>query len=141
MSPARADRLLAWLLRAVGGLLVCALPAVPLPDAAMAAIHRDLLGMGDLPAAPVVGYLARTASLLYAGHGAVMVFVSFDVPRYRPLIVLLGWLNGLFGAACLAVDLAAGMPGWWTAAEGPGIVAVAAATVGLARRGGTGRTG
>lgn len=141
MTPARADRLLAWLLRAVGGLLVCALPAVPLSHRMMAAVHRDALGMGELPDAPVVGYLARTASLLYAVHGAVMLFLSFDVPRYRPLIVLVGWLNGLFGAACLAVDVAAGMPGWWTALEGPTILTAAVLTVALARRGGAARAG
>lgn len=137
MSPARADRCLAWLLRAVGGLLLCALPAVPLPHAAMAAVHSDALGMGTLPDIPIIGYLARTASLLYATHGAVMAFASLDVPRYRPLIVLLGALNGLFGAACFAVDVWAGMPVWWTALEGPVIVAAAVVTVTLARRGGS----
>jgi hypothetical protein len=135
MSPARADRCLAWLLRADGGLLVLALPAVPLPHAWMAAIHRDLLGMGELPAAPVVGYLARTASLLYALHGVILIALSLDVSRYRPLIVLVGVLNGLIGAACVAVDLAVGMPLWWTVLEGPVVVLVAVLTVALARRG------
>lgn len=137
MSSAAADRWLAWLLRAVGGLLVLALPFVPLPHTTMAAIHHDILGMGDLPASAIVGYLARTASLLYAVHGAVMLFVSFDVPRYRPLIVWIGYLNGLFGAACLAVDKVVGMPMWWTLLEGPVIVIVAIVTVALAKRGGS----
>src|SRR5579883_1063343 len=131
MSPARADRRLAWLLRAVGGLLLCALPAVPLPDAWMAAVHRDVLGLGELPRAPIVGYLARTASVLYALHGAIMLFVSFDIPRYRPLIVMIGVLNGSFGAACVVIDAAAGMPVWWTVAEGPVILVVAVAIVAL----------
>jgi hypothetical protein len=135
MTPARADRLLALLLRGVGGLLLLALPAVPLPHAWMDAGHRHVLALGPLPDAVIVGYLARTASLLYAVHGAVMLFASFDVPRYRPLIVLVGVLNGAFGAAAGAVDVCVGMPGWWTLWEGPGIVLVAVATVWLACRG------
>jgi hypothetical protein len=103
----------------------------------MAAVHHDALGMGEMPAAPIVSYLARTASLLYVIHGAVMIFVSFDIPRYRPLIVLIGFMNGLCGAAWVAIDLAAGVPAWWTVVEGPVILAVATVTVALAWRGGT----
>lgn len=135
MTPARADRLLARLLRLIGGFLLLALPAVVLPHPWMDAVHRGVLGLGELPDVPIVHYLARGASLLYAAHGAVMLFVSFDVPRYRPLIILLGCLNGAFGVTACGVDLACGMPGWWAAWEGPGIVLAAVATVWLARRG------
>jgi hypothetical protein len=72
---------------------------------------------------------------LYALHGVMLVGLSLDVPRYRPLVVLAGVSNGLFGAACVAVDLAVGMPLWWVVLEGPVIVGVAVLTVVLARRG------
>jgi hypothetical protein len=130
-----ADVRLAWLLRLIGAALLLALPATVLPYRAMDAVHRHALDLGELPDAVIVHYLARTASLLYAVHGAVMVFVSFDVPRYRPLVVFLGWLNGLFGVCACAVDLAFGMPLWWTAWEGPLIVAAAILTVRLAKLG------
>lgn len=135
MTPPTADRALALLLRLIGAALLLALLAVVLPFPAMDAIHRDALGLGPLPDGVIVQYLSRTVSLLYAVHGAVMVYVSFDVPRYRPLIVVLGVLNGLFGASAFAVDLTFGMPLWWAAWEGPVIVAAAVATVALAARG------
>lgn len=90
----KTDVPLAWLLRLIGASLLLALPAVVLPPSTMDAIHRDALQLGPLPDAVIVQYLSRTASLLYAMHGALMVYVSFDVPRYRPLIVVLGVLNG-----------------------------------------------
>lgn len=135
MTPPKTDRQLAWLLRLIGAALLLALPAVVLPHSTMDAIHRDALRLGSLPDAVIVQYLSRTASLLYAMHGAVLVHVSFDVPRYRPLIVVLGILNGLFGACACGVDLVFGMPLWWAAWEGPLIVAAAAITVWLAKRG------
>lgn len=131
---ASPDVRLAWLLRLIGAALLLALPATVLPYSAMNAVHRDGLGLGELPDAVIVHYLARTASLLYAMHGAVLVFVSFDVARYRPLIVFLGYLNGLFGASACVVDQTFGMPLWWAAWEGPLIVAVAVLTVRLAKR-------
>jgi hypothetical protein len=47
--------------------------------------------------------------------------VSFDVARFRPLIPFLGWLHVGLGAVVLLTDLAAGLPWWWVAGEGPGI--------------------
>jgi hypothetical protein len=44
----------------------------------MAATHA-WLGMGDFPRAPLVDYLARSASLMYAQHGAVFLFLSVTV--------------------------------------------------------------
>lgn len=130
----RSDRQLALLLRVIGVTLLAALPAVLLPYPVMNAVHRDGLHLGPLPDVVIVHYLARTASILFAMHGAVMLFVSFDVPRYRPLIVLLGCLNGGYGLSAYAVDLTFGMPLWWAAWEGPAIVVAAVATVWLARR-------
>lgn len=120
MTPATADTLLKWLLRAVGGVELLAVPFVVLPLSTLGAIH-DRLGLGPLPPGPVVEYMARSLSALYAVHGAVVLFLSFDVDRYRPLITLLGGLHLALGVTVLGVDLAAGVPLYWAAAEGPGI--------------------
>jgi hypothetical protein len=120
-----SDTRLRWLLRAVGVALILSLPAVVLPYRAMNRIHADVLQLGTLPDVVIVHYLARTASLLYAVHGAILLFVSFDVNRYRPLIRFLAVLNGCFGLAACGVDICYGMPLWWAAWEGPLIVLVA----------------
>jgi hypothetical protein len=75
--------------------------------------------MGELPTAPVVEYLARTLSALYAVHGAMVFAVSMDVDRYRPLIVLLAVLHTIGGVVFLGIDLSARMPWYWTLNEGP----------------------
>ena len=114
----RADKAVVLLLRilGVGGLL--ALVPVFMPFAWMAAAHR-WLGLGEMPAALVVEYLARSASALYALFGALFLVVASDLDRYRPLVRFLGVAFTLLVPVFLFIDLAAGMPWWWTAAEGP----------------------
>jgi len=95
-----------------------ALVAVFLPRDAMqwACLH---LGLGEMPAGPLAGYLARSGSLMYALHGAMVLFVSFDVPRYGRLIRLFAWLAVAHGVLLLGIDFTEGMPGWWQCVEGP----------------------
>ena len=123
MAPATADFFLKWLLRLSGGLELLAVPFIAFPLWGMNAIHERWLGLGPLPAGPIVEYLARTLSALYAMHGAVLVALSMNVDRYRPLIRLVGRLHVIGGAVFLAIDIAAGMPWWWTLNEGPPIAA------------------
>ena len=40
--------------------------------------------------------------------------------RYRPLVRFLGVVFTLMSVVLLGVDLAAGVPWWWSASEGPG---------------------
>jgi hypothetical protein len=82
-----------------------------------------------MPEGPLVGYLARSASALYALHGALVLFRSFDVLRYWSLITFLAALAVLHGAVMLWVDLAEGMPVWWTAIEGLGFAATGGAVL------------
>ncbi len=121
MSPRAADAVLKWLLRAVGGVELLAVPFVFFPVPWMDQVHRRVLGLGTLPEGPIVEYMARSLSALYAVHGAVVFALSFDLPRYRPLVRLVGVLHLLLGAAVLATDLSAGMPTPWALGEGPGI--------------------
>lgn len=106
------------LLRIVGTAGLLAIPFILTPDAWMDAIHRRL-GLGPLPAAPVVGYLARSASAFYAILGGLLWTVSFDLRRHRLVLQYLGLAIVLFGVTMLAVDFGQGMPIWWSLAEGP----------------------
>ena len=117
------DSALRWLLRLIGGVELCAIPFLLFPVPWMAAVHDRLLGLGPLPQAPIVEYLARSLAALYAIHGAIVFRLSFDVPRFRPLIAFLGWVHVALGLTIVAIDAASGLPWWWIAGEGPGIVA------------------
>lgn len=132
LSPDHAERLLKLLLRVGGTLTGLALFAVFLPTDRMAAVH-SALGLGEFPATPLVDYLTRTVSALYAFHGAVLWVASFDVERSAPLIRLLGWGNIAFGGLLTGIQLHAGLPGWWIASEGPWVVASGVALLVLLR--------
>ncbi len=74
----RYEKTLALLLRLDAILLLAAVVPSMMPFAWMQAIHRSL-GMGELSGGPLNGYLTRSLSMLYALHGAVMLFLSLDV--------------------------------------------------------------
>src|SRR5690349_2049436 len=122
---ARADKALVILLRFVGVSALFALVAMLMPLSWMAATHR-WLGLGEMPTAPVVEYLARSVSAFYALMGALCLVVAADLERYRPLVRFLGVAFALMSVVFLGIDLAARMPWWWTASEGPGGVAFGA---------------
>jgi hypothetical protein len=127
-----AERLLAWLLRLGAVLTLPAFATALLPAATMAAVHRDL-GLGELVVTPAVDYMARSLSLLYGFHGGLMLLLSFHVRRLAPVVVYLGAMNVVLGAALLAIDLHAGLPGWWVAAEGPPVIGVGVLLLALVR--------
>ena len=103
-----------------------------MPWSWMAATHR-WLGLGELPSAPVVEYLARSISAFYAMFGALCLVVAADVERYRPVAWFLGAAQVAMGIAFVGIDLAAGMPSWWTAWEGPSEIGIGALFMFLAR--------
>jgi len=110
--------LLRWFLRLIGTASLLAILFVPAPYACMNSIHR-LLGMGVLPDAPVVGYLARSTSGFYALLGGLLWVVSFDLARYRRILWYLGVSFVLFGLSLAAIDSIEGLPLFWRVAEGP----------------------
>ena len=128
----RADKALVLLLRFVGVGALFALVAVFMPVSWMAATHR-WLGLGEMPTGPVVEYLARSLSAFYAIMGALCLVLTTDLGRYRPLVRFLGAAFALLSLALLGVDLAAGMPWWWSASEGPGGMVFGALLFVLAR--------
>ena len=112
-SPERA---LIWFLRLTALTLLSALFAVVMPYEWMNDIHR-WLGLSDLPDLPMVGYLTRSLSALYALLGVICWFVASDVRRYLPLLRLTVPLTFFFGAALCAIDVLVEMPHLWTLTE------------------------
>jgi hypothetical protein len=84
----------------------------------MAATHR-WLGLGEMPTAPVVEYLARSLSAFYALLGALLLVMASDPERYRPLLRFLAGAIVLMSVVFTGIDLSAEMPWWWTTFEGP----------------------
>ncbi len=113
---------LAILLRVLGGTDMLAFIAVLMPASWIEFGHQTT-GLGDFPEAPIASYLARSASALYALHGLMIVYMSFDVQRYWHLIGFLARIAVVHGFVMLGIDLAVGMPVWWTALEGPAFAA------------------
>jgi hypothetical protein len=127
MSDQRA-KLLQWYLRLLGTIDCLALVVAFLPRSWIAGSHVAL-GLGDFPAEPVTGYLARSASLLYGLHGLVVLYVSQDVRRYARLIRFLAYVALVHGALLIWIDNVEGMPAWWTWSEGPLLAASGAFTL------------
>jgi len=112
------EKALVMLLRASAVLLLTAVIPAVMPFAWMKVIHR-FLGMGELPEGPIIGYLTRSLSAVYAFHGALVFFVSLDVPRYLPVVKCLAVLCILFGVGMLVLDVVVRMPLFWILCEGP----------------------
>jgi len=127
-EAARAGRGIVLVLRVLGCVDLLALAAVVMPRVWLARGHA-WAGLGELPPGPLVGYLCCSASLLYALHGATVLFVSSDLPRYERLLTFLAAAALVHGAVMLGIDLAKGMPPWWTAVEGPCFPATGAAVL------------
>ena len=111
-------------------LLTALIPAV-MPFVWMKDIHRSL-GMGERPEGPIMGYLTRSLSAMYAMHGALLFFLSLDIRRYLPMVKFLAVLSILFGSGMLVLDFTVGMPRSWIAGEGPFIIALGGVMLWLA---------
>ncbi len=112
------ERKLAFVLRALGFLDLLAIFAVVIPSAWLSVAHA-WAGLGPFPAEPIAEYLARSTSALYALHGAMVVFISFDVGRYERLIRFMALAALVHGAVILGIDVALQMPALWRYSEGP----------------------
>jgi len=132
-SMTLSDRLLVILLRYVLGIPgLLALVAVFMPMSWTSLAHRRL-GLGEMPEAPIVEYLARSLSAFYALLGAICLFAAANLERYRPLARFLGLVFALLGVILLGVDVAADLPWWWVVFEGPRAIVLGAVVYFLAR--------
>jgi hypothetical protein len=111
-------------------LLTALIPSV-MPFSYMKIIHQ-YLGLGELPESPLIGYLTRSLSIVYAMHGAVQFFVSVDVRRYLPVVKFIAVLKVLFGLGMTGLDVAVDMPWFWSVSEGPIIFLLGCAILWLA---------
>ena len=132
--PSRQIRMTALtaILRLAGLVTLTAFFAMMLPAAWMASTHRAL-GFGDWPPTPVFEYLARSIAALYGFHGGLLVLISGDPARHVTIVRYMAFMYVAFGLIVLAIDLDAGMPMWWTVAEGPPLAMVGVLIAFLAR--------
>jgi hypothetical protein len=133
MTPDRCSLILVLILRVGGGLTCLAVFAIFLPTTWMAVIHR-WLGLGEFPDTPIIQYLARSISALYALCGGLTILASLNVHRFGPVITYLAIASMLFGVVMIGVDMMAAMPTSWTAGEGPPILALGLVILLLNRR-------
>lgn len=121
--PNQAERTIVVLMRimGVGGLL--AIPAIFLPHTWMNSIH-EFVGLGSMPDAPIVSYLARSLSAFYAMVGAITIYISLDIRRYRSLVRLGAVIVTILSFVLFGIDLISGLPLSWTLSEGPSILLV-----------------
>lgn len=116
-------RFLQILLRVGGITMLLATFAIFMPVSWMASSHV-WLGMGDFPESTLVDYLTRSISFLYAVHGGLLLVVSGNIQRYRPVLLYFGIATVVGGVLLTGIDLHAGMPSWWTLAEGPPVALI-----------------
>jgi len=128
-----SERALQILLRIGGVTMLLAFFTIFLPVRWMAVTH-EWLGLGEFPESPLVDYLTRSVSLLYASNGGLLLVASFDVRRYRPVLVYLGIATAVGGLILLRFDLRAGLPAYWTLWEGPSVAVIGCLMVWLALR-------
>ncbi len=113
----RIERTFVATLRLAGACEVLAILAAIMPGDWMQVTHHALR-LGAYPEIPLFGYLARSASLMWAMHGALVWFLASDVRRFLPVLHFNAWLTLLLGFALLGIDTAEHMPTWWIASEG-----------------------
>lgn len=127
------EKILVLCLRVLGVSSLFALPFVAAPSSWMNAIHQ-WLGLGTLPDKPIVEYLTRSLSAFYAMQGGLLLVLSLNPSRYKPVLIYVGLATALFGLALLVIDWTAGLPLMWTVWEGPFVFVFGMVILLLSRR-------
>jgi hypothetical protein len=123
------------LLRLAGAFEILAFIAVVMPRSWMEISH-EWLGLGVMPHGAVLMFLIRQASYTYGIHGVSLWVLSFDVKRFRALVILNGIAYLLAAPIFVAIDYNSGMPVWWTIGDsvGCGVLGAALLLCSLRRR-------
>jgi len=114
-----SQRLIAWLLRLTGAFEILAFVAVVMPRSWMEVSH-SWLGMGVMPDGPLIMFMIRQASYTYGMHGLSLWILSWNVDRFRPLIIFNGIAFLLAGPVFFVIDYTTGMPWYWTVMDSAG---------------------
>jgi hypothetical protein len=141
------EQSLKWLLRLTGVALLMALIFVFCPYTWLQKGHTYMgmdtlhytdpnqvepVTLGEMPYTPLLSYLTRTLSAMYAIVGAIAFYLAYDVKRYLMLVRLLGCIAILGGIGVTILDAVLGLPWLWTALEGPMTIVLGAVLIGLA---------
>src|ERR1043166_7879057 len=110
-----AERLLIWYLRISALVFMAAAPAVVMPIEWMITMG-GWLGL-DVPDVPLMQYLTRSVSALYAAVGVACWRLSCDVRRYLPLLRFTVVLTAAVSMIIAALDLWIPMPAAWIVGE------------------------
>ena len=86
-----------------------------------------------MPDAPIVSYFARSLSAFYAMMSTIILFISFDIRRYRSFVKLWAYLAIIAGFVLLGIDVMAAMPLSWTLTEGPPTIVIGIVVLWLQR--------
>jgi hypothetical protein len=112
-----AKQMLTILLRGTGIVMMLAAVFVFCPFGWMQETHR-LIGLGELPFTPLMGYLTRSLSGMYALMGFLLFYLSMDLVRYLPAIRAFTWAS-LGAVFFLTVyDFIIDLPWFWKIGEG-----------------------
>jgi hypothetical protein len=127
------ERILVILLRTIAVAASLAIVPVFMPHAWMDACHR-WLGLGALPETPIIVYLTRSLSAMYAFHAGLLWLASRDVRRNDAIITYIAVAVMVFGMCLLWIDIRAGLPWFWIAGEGPFTIGMGLAILVLRQR-------
>jgi hypothetical protein len=72
-----------------------------------------LLGFGEPPDAPLLFYVTAGGSLVYLILSAMLLIISCDVTRYRPLVLFAAYASLIAAPLYWWIDTNTGMPRSW----------------------------
>ncbi|MDH3743495.1 MAG: hypothetical protein OES47_00160, partial [Acidobacteriota bacterium] len=102
MRPELAEKVLKRLLLFLGVTATLAVVPMVMPFTWMQ-IGNDWLGLGPLENTPLIQYLTRSLSAVYALFGVLTIYLALDVRYHRRLLAVIGWLTAALGVALTAI--------------------------------------
>jgi hypothetical protein len=116
---------LVLVLRVSGTLFLLAFVGAALPESWMKAVY-EWDDLGPWPGGALLVYLARAVSILYGFYGLLVLYLSFDVWRYAPLIRFIAIVSLPFAPIMFVVIWTAGLPTIWAVSESTSIFLISA---------------